>query len=137
MTTKDALARDRFAESANYLDRACFNLLTPVFLPIATLDHYDFRKIRRSPPPKKVKQEAKPAVRPQPGIYLSFWNLWTWHQFSQSISINTVAQRPDDDDDLKLLKGFDLNYDYGPNIGKLVDKIINVAKAQLECSKSL
>ena len=84
---------------------------------MATLDQYDFRKIRRSPPPNKVKQEAKPAVRPQPGIFLSFWNLWTWHQFSQFIFV-TLAQRPDDDD-LKLLKGFDLNYDYGPNIGKL------------------
>lgn len=35
---------------------------------MATLDQYDFRKIRRSPPPKDVnKQEIKPTVVVPPG----------------------------------------------------------------------
>ena len=67
MTTRDALARDLLAESANY--RSCMLQLAHNSFAMATLDQYDFRKIRRSPPPKKVKQEAKPAVAPQPGIF--------------------------------------------------------------------
>ena len=39
--------------------------------------------------------------------------------------LNIIAQRADDDD-LKLLKGFDLNYDYGPNIGKLMDMGLHI-----------
>ena len=48
---------------------------------MATLDQYDFRKIRRSPPPKDVtKQEIKPTVVAPLGkltqnMTLSFYNL--------------------------------------------------------------
>ena len=68
MTTRDALARDLLAESANYNISIVRASTCPQFA-MATLDQYDFRKIRRSPPPKKVKQEAKPAVASQPGIF--------------------------------------------------------------------
>ena len=90
-----------------------------------TLDQYNFRQQRRRSPDLKdpvIKQETKPqaAQQQQQGILSSTNTNCKWFKpvCPAKECFFCIADHSEEENDIQTLKAFDLDYVYGPAVGK-------------------